>query len=108
MGERGNIAVADHRGAAAVYLYTHWRGYEVEDILADALARRERWDDAPYLTRIIFDKMTNGDRGTTGFGISVDEGDNSYPIPYVNVREQSIHIDGEVYSFTEFIKRKGK
>lgn len=108
MGDRGNIAVKQRDGAT-IYFYTHWRGYAVADAVAEALAKRERWDDDPYLARIIFDTLTDGDRGTTGFGISTDISDNQHPIPEVDCQSQTVRYDGTIYSFEAFINsRKGK
>lgn len=81
MGDRGNIVVVD--GESKVYLYTHWRRYELKEILADALTRAEdRWFDGQYLARVIFDDMVDGDRGTTGFGISsvIGDGDETFVV----------------------------
>ena len=84
MGDRGNIFVresADEGETRGVYLYSHWGGEELPLVLKRALSRKQRWDDGPYLTRIIFDEMTAGQHGTeTGFGISATLGDNEYPI----------------------------
>ena len=72
MGDRGTVEIKSE--GKSVYLYTHWRGSELGDILPEAIKSkngRGRWDDAAYLARIIFDWMTAGDRDTeTGFGIS--------------------------------------
>lgn len=105
MGDRGNIAVKQRDGAT-IYFYTHWKGFAVTDALTDALAKRERWDDDAYLARIIFDALTDGDRGTTGFGISTDISDNSYPIPHVDCSTQTVMYDGVKYTFEEVASGK--
>jgi hypothetical protein len=70
MGDCGNVIIKDEIGQQ-VCLYTHWRGSELRAILKSALRRRQRWDDAPYLARIIFCEMIKGDEAAeTGFGIS--------------------------------------
>jgi len=71
MGDRANILVRDGSDPG-VYLYTHNEGYRLPAILQKALKRGEgRWNDDPYLARIIFSEMIRGDiDGTTGFGIS--------------------------------------
>lgn len=79
MGARGTIGVVDVDGAA-VWLYTHWNGDALADVLQEALSRRERWDDASYLARIVFEVLLGNDRGgTTGFGIQ------AHPAPDANV-----------------------
>lgn len=59
MGDRANVVVID--GDEQVCLYTHWNGYEVAEVLQNALKRgKERWAQAPYLARIIFCDMVHG------------------------------------------------
>lgn len=87
MGDRGNIVIrdnwpADVRDKEAVFLYTHWAGTELPETLRTALrAARERWGDSPYLARIVFETMTDHDRGQlTGYGISTQLTDNEYDL----------------------------
>lgn len=103
MGDRGNIGIYQEDDAVTIYFYTHWKGYAVADILAEALEKRERWDDDAYLARIIFDTLTAGDTGTTGYGISTSISDNSYPIPVVYCRTQEVSYKGVRYTFQSFI-----
>ncbi len=81
MGDRANIAIKQH-GGGHVYLYTHWGGYDLPDILKASLKRgKDRWGDEQYLARIIFCGMVNDDsQGTTGYGISNSIGDNEHDI----------------------------
>lgn len=111
MGDRGNIAVHFHDGAT-VYLYTHWRGYQVEDILRTALRKRWRWSDAPYLTRIIFEELVaDNERGSeTGYGIAPHLQDNEYPVLHVFPESRTVRIfdraDAEIleeFTFESFI-----
>lgn len=97
MGDRGNIVVQDDYGPAPVYLYSHWGGTELPDILAAALERGQgRWSDAPYLTRIIFNQMTAGDEmSETGFGISTKLTDNEYPLLVVDTRKGVVRVAQE-------------
>lgn len=85
MGDRGNIEIRQPHTTDSVYLYTHWGGSDIASTLAAALDRgRGRWSDPAYLTRIIFDELTAGDRSETGFGISVGQpDDNEHHIPVV-------------------------
>ena len=71
MGDRAQVAVLDTYNNGIVYLYTHWGGSMLGETLAKALDRgRERWDDEPYLTRIIFSEMIRDDPySLTGHGI---------------------------------------
>lgn len=98
MGSRGNIFVIDGVDEAGnyqgVYLYSHWQGSELPEILASALDSRQgrsRWNDAQYLARIIFCRMLAEDTdGETGFGISSRLRDNSCPVVVVDCDSQRI------------------
>lgn len=78
MGDRANIFVVDQTVSdtevRGVYLYTHWRGYELPEYLRSVLndlVTRRRWNDAPYLTRILIHGLFENDRGgDTGSGVS--------------------------------------
>ena len=122
MGDRGNIEIVQgtrHTGVGeepraldSVFLYTHWRGSQVAQILASALNRSEgRGSDPSYLTRIIFNELQGDDRTSTGFGISVGQpDDNEYSIPKVvwqhdkeDRQELRILYNGRDYSPKEFV-----
>lgn len=60
MGDAGNIVVTDTNHK--VVLYTHWGGSELPQIVRSGLRRgKGRWNDAPYLTRILFSQLILGD-----------------------------------------------
>jgi len=81
MGDRGNIRVAQGPEAPDVFLYSHWGGSDLANVLQVALSRRQRWDDPAYLTRIIFDAMTEGHHGSeTGYGVSTCCPDNEHAV----------------------------
>ena len=87
MGDRANIVIRDNwngdlHDQEAVFLYSHWGGTELPEVLRQGLiAGRGRWDDATYLARIIFDTMIGGGQGEeTGYGISTRLGDNGYDL----------------------------
>lgn len=95
MGDRANIVVYEAQKDAspheAVFLYTHWSGYELPEVLKAGLARAtDRWDDAPYLARVLFQAMIGTDTGTTGYGISTRIGDNSYPLLVVDIARKVV------------------
>lgn len=93
MGDRGNIAV--QTGDKRVYLYGHWSGQEMPEILRKALARKARWDDPSYLARIIFCELVGDDKSETGFGISATIDDNEHPIIVVDCDKQVVTIEAE-------------
>lgn len=116
MGDRGNIVVlsdlVEGKERQAVYLYTHWGGSEIKNTLKEVLSRKQRWDDMPYLTRIIFQEMIGEDDGEAGFGIQTYLGDNEYPLLVVDTinqkvweaEESDLMIPLHVWTFSEFAK----
>lgn len=102
MGDRGNIVVIANRGDTKrpTYLYTHWQGDTIEQVVDTALAGKgaNRLGDEGYLTRIIFDELTkNQTGGETGFGIGpfMDDNEAGRPVIVVDGR------DGKVYRVPE-------
>lgn len=115
MGDRANVAVkaADDD---IVFLYTHRDGSKLRETLRAALARNARWDDASYLTRIIFAEMVKGrEAEETGFGIGAQVGDGDGRVWFVDVPAQTVTFGkmepyptlflarGPVQSFADFI-----
>jgi hypothetical protein len=103
MGDRGAIKVTTKLGGVtkrAIWLYTHWYGSELDQIVINAISRRQRWDDEAYLTRIIFCEMLKmGHRedpekalnGETGFGIMMEcPFDIEHPAVVVDVVKQVV------------------
>lgn len=109
MGDRGILRVMfdDYHG---VDLYTHWSGSSMHHDLQQALAKKWRWDDAPYLTRIIFDELTKNSHGEeTGFGIGpIGISGEDYTLIIVDVPRQTVELRNmwKSYTFTEFIQEK--
>ena len=105
MGDRGNILIH------GVYLYTHWNGSSIKEILQNVLRRKQRWDDTPYLTRMIFCEMVKEEISEeTGYGISTEICDNQYNILKVDCELQKVFEITEdetvvkEWTFDEFIK----
>lgn len=98
MGERRNIELV-YDGKHSIFLYTHWLGVELPQILATALDSEEgraRWDDDSYLARIIFSHMTkNASSPETGFGIAPYPVDMNYP--NIRVDFDAKTVDGVPY-----------
>ena len=101
MGDRGNIKVGD------IYLYTHWRGSRITNILKCALVKgKSRWDNEAYLTRIIFCELMKGEEdGIIGYGISTDILDNQREILEVDCKNQLIKFGKINMSFEEYIDK---
>lgn len=106
MGDRANVFVKE----SGVNLYTHWGGSELPMKVRDALAKKWRWDDPVYLTRIIFCEMVKGhEREETGFGISTEAPDNEHPIITVSTDAQTVSFEdesglGHEWPFSSYVK----
>jgi hypothetical protein len=74
MGCRGNVFVVtgkDDGKRDGFYIYTHWSGRDIPEIVQEALKKEWRWNDPPYLGRIISETfMSHMNRKETGMGIS--------------------------------------
>src|SRR5512138_3521805 len=97
MGDRGNIVVLQHGApdggeTGAVYLYSHWGGSSLARTVQCALLRgRDRWDDEPYLARILFNEMTAGaELETQSFGLSTYLTDNEHDLVVVDSARQTV------------------
>lgn len=95
MGDRANVFVKEPLSTdptEGVFLYTHWRGWDLAPTVRDALAKQERWDDSQYLARILFQELLDGDCGTTGFGISAKMHDNERPVLVIDTKAATISV----------------
>lgn len=117
MGDRRNIIITEEVGQPGVAIYTHWGGSSAPAMLAEALdlpQARNRYDDTGYLTRIIFDSLTERDHGSeTGYGLYPSVDGVSSPMehsPGYDIIVESLHkrvrIGTTVYTFEEFIAAK--
>ena len=118
MGSRGHIVVKQHpagpdkKAAGEVYLYTHWGGEFLPQIVQMTLARQERWDDECYLTRMLFCALLDPEdlTGTMGMGISTYLTDNEFPLLIldtakrtVTLRDPERQVAEASWSFEEFV-----
>lgn len=98
MGDRNNIKITYHTGDS-VYLYGHWIGNEIHDIVKRALWSSDRVEDESYFARVLFSRMvtSGGTRdidSETGYGIApyaVDQDANNkmVHIDYTKASEQT-------------------
>ncbi len=105
MGDRGQVLVKDNDKDTGVYLYTHWGASKLVHDVKDAIAKRWRWYDTSYLTRIIFDIMSEGEQGEeTGYGIGTISAGDAWRTIVVNVDKQTVEIQdlGLKMSFEDF------
>lgn len=107
MGDRGNIQLVYGQGQPPIYLYTHWRGTDLPNIVANALKSRSgraRVHDPDYLARIIFSAMIKDEvESDAGYGIAPYRMDHNHPDIVVNLVERT--VDGQ--SFDDFIREWG-
>lgn len=120
MGDRANIVM--HEAAGRIFFYTHWAGYNLPAIAQAALARGTgRWEDPPYLARIVFSEMIQGNvLDETGYGISLGVCDNDgYPLLVIDVDSKQVRFEahnrcsssyqealGKAYTFEEYCALK--
>jgi hypothetical protein len=88
MGNRSNIKITYNNGES-LYLYTHWRGDEIQDIVTRALETSGRVEDESYFARVLFCAMLGDNlqewRGETGFGIAPYAPDQDYGNDMVHI-----------------------
>lgn len=105
MGDRANAYIHDGE-EPGVYLYTHWSGTELPSVVREALASdnaRRRWDDGPYLARILFDAMTKGQQGgETGFGIWSSAPDGQDRVVSIDVQAGTVSTSGGRWTLQEY------
>ena len=101
MGDRSNIVVVQPDNSR-IWLYGHWMGEDNFRVAGDVLSRRERWNDSPYLTRMLFSKMIEGDYDSdTGYGISNTMCDNEYFIVVIDPKQQTVHLEQYLWGQSE-------
>lgn len=119
MGDRAHIKMltpSKDDNKSGVYMYSHWGGYRLPQVLAKALDRgKSRWGDESYLARIVFSELVRDDiDGETGYGLSTTLGDGGDRILTVDAIAQTVHTtntyddtdwpdNGSVLSFPAFI-----
>lgn len=109
MGDRANIVLEQDTGSE-LWLYSHWAGSDMPRLLRDALGRgRARWDDEPYLGRIIFCELVQDDwKGLTGLGLTTYETDGGRRVLRVNVKRQEVRCRNQAWPFEEFVRLNDK
>lgn len=106
MGDRGNIIIVQEE-KERLYFYTHWAGYDIPRRVAVAFDRaRNRWDDEPYMNRVLFDSLAEGDsrEEVTGYGIDWRLGDGGTELT-VDYDRQKILYQDHYYSFADFVEK---
>ena len=113
MGDRAHIVVKGD--GSKVFLYTHWEGSNIADVVKGALKRVPgRWQDVAYLTRAMFcqfmidaNNEVMGDivKMETGFGIASRACEDTSRDIVVDVDKQTVKLPRRTaVSFEEFVK----
>ena len=117
MGNRGHIVIEQYgEEQQPVVLYSHWKASSLPQILADALAHEERWGDHEYLSRIIFEELSDVSSDFTGLGIGTQRHGDTWRVINVDPDEQEVYFEGghgystdeysgQTYTFEEFIDK---
>jgi hypothetical protein len=105
MSDRAEIRVVN-ANQPDLYLYSHWRGKEIALALKDALIRgRLRWEDGPYLTRIIFCELIKKDvLGENDYGIATYNMGTDHVFIDVEPDLKRVSIGSFYWSFEQFIR----
>lgn len=112
MGDR-NTVVFETREGQRLFFYTHWNGLEVPFRVQRALQdAKDRWEDPPYLARVVFCSMVGGDQTISGFGIDTEFIDSEYSVLVVRPAKLIVELHGQdsdeydeplaTWSFEEF------
>lgn len=105
MGARNNIVVHQSSGDP-IWLYGHWAGNALHSVVQKAIARRQRWNDESYFTRILISEFCRfiGLDQETGGGITVFETDqdSEYTPIHVYPDTNTVVVGTMEYTFEEF------
>jgi hypothetical protein len=119
MGNRASIGITQWAPDNLVWLYTHWYGPRIVTWVQETLARRQRWDDGPYLARMVFERMLADEpepMGETNLGICTGPApDANQPYLIIDTTSQTVKMVPVVknwktvkplntWSFEEFAK----
>jgi hypothetical protein len=107
----GQVEIVSEFGR--VYLYTHEHVDMLISAVHDTLARRTRWDDPDYLSRMIFCRMVPGDElyEEVGYGIGPAAYADVDVLVTVDCTHQTVYVHamsdprhGKLLSFTDFVE----
>ena len=88
----GQIEVTNEFGS--VYLYTHDLAHDLMHVVHDVLSKKERWNDADYLARMLFCRMIPSEmwNKSEGFGIGTQMYADIKFLINVNLVKQKISV----------------
>jgi hypothetical protein len=93
MGDRATF-VFEQEDGNAIYLYGHWAGSGMMEVLCMALlSSKPRWNDENYATRISISQIIGNEwNEETGWGISTYFCDSEHSVPVVNFKTQTVKL----------------
>lgn len=78
MGDRAHLHLTRKPGEPGIWVYTHWSGSNLPNLVANALTHsRSRWRDPSYANRMVFGSLVGPEdlMQETGWGIDTEPGD---------------------------------
>jgi len=103
MGDRGQVWI--HEDNHDIWLYTHWNAYQLEEKVKKSLSYNRRWNDAEYLTRIIFQEMIRDHFDPfTGYGIGNSLHGDVYRVIDIDVDKQEIKVLDKIWDVENNMK----
>jgi hypothetical protein len=109
MGDRGQVRIIEE-ATPDLYFYTHWQATQLPAIVSSALQRGiNRWDDSPYLSRIIFSEMIQDEvMSEIGYGITTFPSPDVWRTVTVDQSSQTVEVSDNDYlwTFQEFVARE--
>lgn len=119
MGDRANVYLVDSDVEHGMYVYTHWSGSELPEMVREALEKAEhRWGDAQYAARIFVSQFFSDiHEEETGGGLSTVMWDNQHPLIVVHLPLRRVYLaqvgeerspvpDNFGYTFENFVGLK--
>lgn len=91
MGVRQDVKL-EYGEKQEIYLYSHWDEPEIlKEKIAKVLNRKQRWNDAPYLARMIFSAIIKeAIDDETGYGLAPYEMGEDEPI-IINLNDNTVN-----------------
>lgn len=103
MGDRGQVEIVFPGDQGSIYLYSHWGGHGLPSRLSAALNQsRSRWDDEPYLARILISRIVTDHNDLIGHGIAPYSMESEYPDLTVRLENKFVYVAGQAFSFEDF------
>lgn len=96
----------DEESRRAIYLYSHWSGFELPQKVQSALGiAKSRWTDEPYFTRIMLTNILPpaDPNDLLSWGIAPYYMDTEYDDVIICMGENTVSIGNDTWSFEEYL-----